>query len=122
MRAFSCFWTLLPRSSAAEFFSLANALTGIARVAGAMSGGVLLGQLSIGYSQLFMLSALLRAAPLALLFVVLRPALVPSRLRAMYARLVDVRPLGGAAHRSILAASEVPRLMDNRTTDPPPAL
>lgn len=109
-----------PSDHTAEFFSLSNALTGVAQIAGAMSGGVLLERL--GYSQVFMLSALLRAAPLALLFLVLRPALVPSRVRALYARLVDVRPIAGAAHRSILAASEVPRLMGNRTTDPPPAL
>jgi hypothetical protein len=66
------------------------------------------------------LSALLRAVPLTLLFVALRPALVPSWLRAFYARLVDVPSLAGRP--SLLAASEVPRLMGNRTTDPPPAL
>jgi hypothetical protein len=109
-----------PADHTAEFFSLSNFMTGLAQVTGALSGGVLLGQLSLGYSQVFLLSALLRAVPLTLLFVALRPALFPRWLRSFYARLIDVPSLAG--RRSILAATEVPRLMGNRTTDPPPAL
>jgi MFS family permease len=111
-----------PEGLVTEFFSLTNALTGLAQVSGALCGGLLLGQPGIGYAQVFLISALLRVLPLVLLVLVLRPEHFPRRLRELYTRLWSVRPIGGAEQKPILAGSEIPRALGNRTTDPPPAL
>ncbi|HKO94932.1 MAG TPA: MFS transporter [Polyangiaceae bacterium] len=111
-----------PSRLTAEFFSLSNAVTGVAQVAGALFGGLLLGVPQLGYEGLFVLSALLRAAPLALLFLALHPAQLPGQLRWVYARLRSLEALASSGERALLRASEVPRALGNRTTDPPPAL
>jgi hypothetical protein len=128
-----------PADLTAEFFSLSSAVTGVGQVAGALFGGLLLGQAGISYGQVFLMSALFRALPLTLLFIALRPEHFPVHLRVLYTRLLSVRPGAGAAQgpilggaelplmaaasqRSMLAESELPRSLGNRTTDPPPAL
>jgi predicted MFS family arabinose efflux permease len=111
-----------PSRLTAEFFSLSNAVTGVAQVAGALLGGLLLGLPHLGYEALFVLSALLRAAPLALLFLALHPAHLPGQLRWVYARLRSLEALAGSGEQAFRRASVVPRALGNRTTDPPPAL
>jgi hypothetical protein len=111
-----------PADLTAEFFSISNGLTGLGQVIGALSGGLLLGQPGLGYAQIFLLSALLRGLPLALLFLVLRPERFPAWLRIIYVRITSVRPLAGASRQPLLVATELPRSLGNRTTDPPPAL
>lgn len=97
-----------PGDHTAEFFSLSNAVTGVAQVAGSLSGGLLLGGLALDYSAVFLLSALLRALPLALLFFALRVSGVPRHLRALYGRIGSVRPVAGAEQRPILLSDDAP--------------
>jgi MFS family permease len=112
-----------PTDLTAEFFALGSAVTGVAQVAGALCGGLLLELPGVGYAQVFLLSALLRALPLTLLFLVLRPQHVPARVRLVYARILSTRWAAmGVSPRPIIGASELPRILGNRTTDPPPAL
>lgn len=120
--SFQLLLELAPSRLTAEFFSLSSAVTGVAQVAGALSGGLLLGMPGFGYEGLFVLSGLLRAAPLALLFLALRPEQLPGLLRWVYARLRSLEALAGPGEHTLLRASEVPRALGNRTTDPPPAL
>lgn len=96
-----------PAELTAEFFSVSNALTGLAQVVGALSGGWLLGQPGVTYAQIFMLSGLMRALPLLLLFSALRREHFPTWLRVLYTRILTVRPGAGAAQQPILAASEL---------------
>jgi Na+/melibiose symporter-like transporter len=121
--SFQLLLDLAPSRLTAEFFSLSSAVTGVAQVAGALCGGLLLGMPGFGYEGLFVLSGLLRAAPLALLFLALRPEQLPGLVRWVYARLRSLEALAGSsAEHVLLRASEVPRALGNRTTDPPPAL
>lgn len=96
-----------PAELTAEFFSVSNALTGLAQVAGALSGGWLLGQPGVSYAEIFMLSGLMRGLPLLLLFSALPRHHFPTWLRVLYTRISTVRPVAGAAQQPILAASEL---------------
>jgi MFS family permease len=111
-----------PPKFTAEFFSLSSAATGVAQVAGALLGGLLLGRPHVDYRLLFGLSALLRALPLALLFLAFRPERLPVWLRWLYARVRSFEALAGPAQANVLRISQVPRALGNRSTDPPPAL
>lgn len=108
-----------PPELTAEFFSISNSMTGLAQVTGALCGGVLLSRTLVGYHELFLLSALARALPLALLLGSRRGQHFPLPLRELYARFAGLR---GSAPRAILVGSELPRTLGSRTTDPPPAL
>jgi hypothetical protein len=122
---YSSFQLLLedaPTGFGAEFFALSSAFTGMAQVSGALCGASLFGQPGIGYSQLFLFSALLRGLPLVLLFFALRREHLPRVLRELYARVLSLRPVAVAVQRPILTATELPRALGNRTTEPPPAL
>jgi MFS family permease len=112
-----------PRELTAEFFSLSSAFTGVAQVAGALTGGFLLANLHAGYASIFAISGLLRIVPLALLFAVVVPQRWPSQLRWLLTRLraIELSPAPSAA-RLLLSASELPRAMGTRSTNPPPAL
>jgi MFS family permease len=96
-----------PAELTAEFFSVSNALTGLAQVVGALSGGWLLGQPGVTYPEIFMLSGFMRGLPLLLLFSALRREHFPTWLRVLYTRISTVRPVAGAAQQPILAASEL---------------
>jgi MFS family permease len=111
-----------PAELTAEFFSLSSAVTGVAQVAGAMCGGLLLGAPHFDYQALFWLSALLRALPLALLFLVIRRERLPAQLRWLFDRVRSLEALAGPTEANVLRISQVPRALGNRTTDPPPAL
>jgi MFS family permease len=111
-----------PAELTAEFFALGNAVTGVAQVAGALCGGLLLELPGVGYAQVFLVSALLRALPLSLLFFVLRPADVPARLRLVYARIWSVRSAISLSARPLIERGALPPSLSNRTTEPPPAL
>jgi MFS family permease len=111
-----------PPGLGAEFFSLSSALTGVAQVAGALGGAVLLHQPGIGYSQIFLLSSFSRALPLMLLFFGLQGEYFPRQLRELYARILSARPIAPDLRRPILNGTELPRALGSRTTDPPPAL
>lgn len=89
-----------------EFFSLSNTLTGVAQVSGAVLGGLLLGADALGYHEVFVLSAGLRALALATLFFAIDPRDFPRRLRRLYPRLLTVRPGAGADQRAIVDAAE----------------
>lgn len=109
-----------PSDLTAEFFSLSNCMTGLAQVAGALCGGFLLSRSVASYHELFSLSALARALPLALLLGARRGQHFPLPLRELYARFAALR--AQATPRAILVGTELPRTLGNRTTDPPPAL
>jgi hypothetical protein len=109
-----------PADLTAEFFSLANCMTGVAQVAGASFGGLLLSSHGLSYAALFVLSAALRLMPLVLFAAAQRGSHFPLSLRELYARFLPPRVVG--APRAILVGSELPRTLGNRTTDPPPAL
>jgi MFS family permease len=87
-----------------EFLALSNAFSGTLQVVGSIGGGLLLRGNTLGYSDVFLLSALLRALPLLLLLVLLPRLRLPKRLRGMPMRLFSVRPSAGAAQRPILPA------------------
>jgi MFS family permease len=109
-----------PADLTAEFFSIANCMTGLAQVSGAFLGGLILSQQGLSYTALFLLSALLRMMPLALFAAGQRGQHFPLPLRELYARMSALRAPG--ATRSILIGAELPRTLGSRTTDPPPAL
>jgi hypothetical protein len=90
---------------AAEFFSISNALAGAAAISGALAGGYLLQSGLIGYDGVFLLSGALRAVPLALLALAFRPRDFPTRLGAVYTRVLSVRPAAGATQRPILMSA-----------------
>jgi MFS family permease len=109
-----------PGELTAEFFSISNCMTGLAQVAGALSGAFLLGQHSMSHAQLFLASAALRAVPLAFFASAARGRHFPLPLRDLYLRFAALRTPG--VPRPILVATELPRSLGNRTTEPPPAL
>lgn len=109
-----------PADLTAEFFSLSNCMTGLAQVTGALCGGLLLSRGVASYHELFSVSALARALPLALLLGARRGQHFPLPLRELYARFAALR--AQSAPQAILVGTELPRTMGNRTTDPPPAL
>lgn len=109
-----------PTDLTAEFFSLANCMTGVAQVAGASFGGLLLSGHGMSYAALFVLSGLLRLMPLGLFAAAQRGQHFPLSLRELYERFLP--PRGAGAPRAILVGTELPRTLGNRTTDPPPAL
>ncbi|MEY4549051.1 MAG: hypothetical protein RL685_5246 [Pseudomonadota bacterium] len=111
-----------PRELTAEFFSLSSALTGVAQVAGALTGGLLLTVPHIDYRALFVISALARTLPLPLLFLTFRRDQPPALLRWLYARARALHSLAGPVEAAVLRTSQVPRALGSRTTDPPPAL
>lgn len=108
-----------PGDLTAEFFSISNGVTGLAQVAGALTGGLLLGQHAMSYGQIFLLSSLLRALPLAFLIFAPHVEHFPVPWRVLYARLLRSSGRGAGP---MLAATELPRTLGNRTTEPPPAL
>jgi len=107
-----------PADLTAEFFSIANCMTGLAQVSGAFLGGFILSHQLLSYPALFVLSALLRSMPLAL-FAAQRSQ-DSALLRELYTRFNALRSTD--AGRSLLVGSELPRALGSRTTDPPPAL
>ncbi|HWO12200.1 MAG TPA: MFS transporter [Polyangiaceae bacterium] len=107
-----------PADLTAEFFSISNCMTGLAQLAGALAGGLMLSQGVASYHELFLLSALVRALPLVVLLCSRRGQTLP--LRELYARFAALRAPG--ATRPLLVASELPRTLGDRTTHPPPAL
>lgn len=60
-----------PLDLTVEFFALSSAMVGLAQVVGALCGGVLLDAHRLDFQSVFVLSALLSAAPLALLSLTL---------------------------------------------------
>lgn len=79
-----------------EFFSLSSALTGVAQVVGAVTGGALVGRLGLGYREIFLVSAVARGLPLLLLLGP-RPIGVARRLpELLVGRLIALRPTIGA--------------------------
>jgi MFS family permease len=107
-----------PAELTAEFFSIANCMTGFAQFAGAFCGGILLSRQVATYPALFALSAVARAIPLMLFAMAEHGQRFPLPLRELYARFGGLR----ASPRPILVGTELPRTLGNRTTDPPPAL
>jgi MFS family permease len=108
-----------PPDLTAEFFSLANCLTGIAQVSSAFLGGLILSRQVASYSSLFLLSSACRALPLVLFATAQRGQHFPLPLRELYARFTRRAP---GTPPAILVATELPRSLGNRTTEPPPAL
>jgi hypothetical protein len=109
-----------PKDLIAEFFSIANCMTGLAQVTGAFCGGLLLSRHVTSYPALFVLSASCRTLPLVLFAAAQRGQHFPLPLRELYARFTTLRTPGSP--RPVLVATELPRGLGNRTTDPPPAL
>jgi len=109
-----------PGELTAEYFSISNCMTGLAQVTGATCGAYLLGQHTLSYTELFVASAALRALPLACFASAVRGRHFPLPLRELYQRFAGLRAPG--VPRPILVATELPRSLGNRTTEPPPAL
>jgi MFS family permease len=89
-----------------EFFSLSSTFSGVGQVTGALGGGALLERHALGYPQVFVVSAALRALALSSLFLAVRPRDFPDRLRALYTRVLSVRPGAGADQRPIVDEPE----------------
>ena len=89
-----------------EFFSIANSMSGVLQVIGALIGGALLRSHWLSYAEIFVLSGVLRAIPLSVLLFQLPKLRLPGRLRRVPTRLMTVRPSAGALQRPILPAIE----------------
>jgi MFS family permease len=102
---YSSFQLLLegaPRHVKTEFFSLSSTLSGLGQVTGALGGGALLERHALGYHEIFVVSAVLRALSLAALFLTIRSVDFPGQLRAVFTRIMSVRPGAGADQRPIV--------------------
>lgn len=93
-----------------EFLSLANSLSGVAQVIGAVVGALLIG--TLGYRTVFLCSALGRGLSLGFLLLSVRHLTLPARLPRIFLRLISVRPSGGATHRPIV--TDAPPRPDGR--------
>src|SRR5690606_28316883 len=78
-----------------EFFSISNSMSGLLQVVGALAGGALLRGELLSYTQIFVLSGVLRAIPLTFLLFQLPRITLPTRLRLIPTRLLSVRPSAG---------------------------
>lgn len=95
-----------PPEAKTEFFSLSNTLAGAGQVTGALGGAGLLERHTLSYAGVFVLSAVMRGAALSALFLAVPAGDFPRRLRALYLRVLNVRPGAGAVQRPIVDATE----------------
>lgn len=92
-----------PARVRSEFLAFANSLSGLMQLSGAWIGGLLLDSHALRYTEIFQLSALLRAIPLLLLVISLPRWVRPTHwARLVFTRLIYVRPSAGAGQRPIL--------------------
>ncbi len=90
-----------------EFFALAGTGTGLAQLGGSMIGSHLLDVGAVDYRGVFALSALLRAAPLALLVSPWLTAVAArTPFRRIFVRIGSVRPEAGVVRTPIIEADE----------------
>jgi len=89
-----------------EFLSLANSVIGAAQLSGAVLGASLLSTGRLAYGQVFLLSAIVRALPVGLVFLWI-PLRAPV-LKRLFWRVVSVRPSGGTLRRPILTGVRRP--------------
>jgi MFS family permease len=85
-----------------EFFSLATSLSGLLQLLGSLVGSLALSRLGLAYTDVFLMSSLLRAVPLLLL---LSPAVahaVHGPLPRLFMRVVSVRPASGVERRPVV--------------------
>ena len=82
-----------PERARVEFYSLANALSGLTQVAGALVGGWLLRSGTLVYEDVFLVSAIGRGSALVALLLIPSPR---RHVAAIFGRLLSVRPSGGA--------------------------
>lgn len=85
-----------------EFLSLSNGLTGVLQLSGGLVGGLLMQQVGLSYSQVFMVSTACRIVPLILLFGAVSHAMLAGPLPQLIMRIVSVRPGGGVVRRPVL--------------------
>lgn len=108
---FASFQLLLrasPDSCRVEFFSLANAASGLAQVLGGVAGGLVLARLDREYPDVFLLSALLRAGALTLLSVTAMRFAARGPLPRLLTRIVSVRPMAGVERRPVVHDDDGP--------------
>ncbi|MCA9607217.1 MAG: MFS transporter [Myxococcales bacterium] len=92
-----------PEDGAVEFFALASALSGLTQVAGAIAGGWWLRTGVLGYTEVFLASAVARGAALLVLLFVPSPR---RRVAAVLTRFASVRPSAGATATPLLPPPE----------------
>jgi MFS family permease len=90
-----------------EFLSAAGALSGLLQVCGGLAGGRLLDVLGATYVEIFWLSAIARAVPLAL-FLTLPKKAWPTELPRLFMRIISVRPAAGVLRRPIVGRESSP--------------
>ena len=108
---FASFQLLLrasPDGCRVEFFSLANAASGLAQVLGGVAGGLVLARLDLEYPDVFLLSALLRAGALTLLSVTAMRFAARGPLPRLLTRIVSVRPMAGVERRPVVHDDDGP--------------
>jgi hypothetical protein len=99
-----------------EFLSLANSLIWAAQLSGALLGATLRTTGGLGYAEVFLVSSVVRALPVGLVFLWI-PLGAPI-LKRVFWRVVSVRPAGGTLRRPILTWR--PRKTVPREPKPPP--
>jgi len=92
-----------PEDAPVEFYALANALSGLTQVAGALCGGWLMRSGALDYEEVFLASAAGRATALLALLVVPK---IRRRPRVVVGRLTSVRPSTGAVGAPVLPAAK----------------
>jgi hypothetical protein len=94
-----------PKEGPVEFHAMASSMAGVTQVAGSLLGGVALARLGLGYTEIFLLSALGRALALAILLPTL-----PKTLRRVPVEsgAVSVRPSTGAVRAPVIGDEDPP--------------
>jgi hypothetical protein len=106
-----------PEGASVEFFALSSSLNGALQLAGALFGSLLLSQ-GLHYTDVFVLSTVLRAVPVVLLLPAARPWFDRIRIRRLLLRLVSVRPGGGVERRPVLGLDEEGEQLPSDRTGP----
>lgn len=96
-----------PADLTGEFFAIANSMAGVAQVVGAGAGGYLLSQGLASYSELFVLSASLRALPLAAFVLADGCRALAWPWRELAARAAGACSTGRQAPSALLAPGEL---------------
>ncbi len=90
-----------PEGASVEFFALSSSLSGAFQLAGSLLGSALL-SVELEYSDIFVLSSVLRALPLLLLMPVAAPWMKSIRVRRLLLRAISVRPGGGMERKPLV--------------------
>lgn len=88
-----------PEDARVEFFSIANAMSGLTQLVGALVGGWFLRAGTFTYEDVFLVSAIGRGSALVALLAIPSPR---RHVAAILGRIVTVRPSGGAVSAPVV--------------------